>query len=56
MVSQRHPIVGTVTITFGYVPAYAMIYGNQNCFSIEPYLERTLGIGQSLEWFVDYTF
>ncbi|MFP4375780.1 MAG: hypothetical protein ACLFP4_01945 [Spirochaetales bacterium] len=56
MVSQRHPSLGNVTITFGYVPSYTMIYGNQHCFSIEPYLERTLGIGQSVEWFVDYTF
>lgn len=55
-VLQRHPALGTVSAVFGYVPSYTMIYGNRNCFSFEPYFERTLGPGQSTEWYVDYVF
>jgi hypothetical protein len=55
-VIQRHPLLGSVTVVLGYVPSYTMIYGNSACFSFEPYFERTLGPGQSAEWFVDYLF
>jgi hypothetical protein len=53
---QRHVKMGSVGAIFGYVPSYMMVYGNPNCFSVEPYFERALGPAQSAEWYVDYVF
>jgi hypothetical protein len=56
VVLQRHPALGLVAATCSYVPSFFPIWGNQNTFSWEPFLERTLARGQELTWWIDYTF
>ncbi len=56
VVLQRHPLLGLVAATCSYVPSFFPIWGNPNTFSWEPYLERTIGAGQELEWWIDYDF
>ena len=56
VVLQRHPLLGLVAATCSYVPSFFPIWGNPYTFSWEPYLERTIGAGQELEWWIDYTF
>lgn len=56
VVLQRHPVVGLVTGTCSYAPASFPIWGNERTFSWEPYLEHTVGAGQTLEWQIDYSF
>jgi hypothetical protein len=53
---QRHPALGLVTATCSYVPDFFPIWGNAVTFSFEPFLERTVASGQSLDWWIDYTF
>jgi len=55
-VLQRHPKLGLVAATCSYTPAYFPIWGNARTFSWEPYLERTVGPGQELAWWIDYEF
>jgi hypothetical protein len=52
----RHPRVGLAAMRLSYVPGYFALWGNASTFSPEPFLERTLAPGQSLDWSVDYTF
>ena len=56
VVLQRHPAVGLVGATCSYVPAFFPIWGNARTFSWEPYLERAIGVGQTLDWWIDYEF
>ena len=56
VVCQRHPKLGQVTAFCSYVPDFLLIWGNENTFSWEPYLERTVATGQSLAWSIDYQF
>lgn len=56
VILQKHPILGLVTATCSYVPAFFPIWGNQNTFSWEPYLERSLAFEQAMEWWIDYDF
>ncbi|MFL5800138.1 MAG: hypothetical protein ACJ8CR_00035 [Roseiflexaceae bacterium] len=56
VVLQRHPMLGLVAATCSYVPSFFPIWGNQHTFSWEPFLERTLAIGQELTWWIDYDF
>ena len=56
VVTQRHPVLGLVSGTCSYVPAFMPIWGNHTTFSWEPFFERTLGPGQSAEWGIDYDF
>jgi len=53
---QRHPLLGMVTATCSYVPDFFPIWGNPATFSWEPFLERTVAPGQSIDWWIDYTF
>ena len=46
VVSQRHPLLGLVSATCSYVPAFMPIWGNHTTFSWEPFFERTLGPGR----------
>jgi hypothetical protein len=55
-VLQRHPVVGLAAGTCSYAPAFFPIWGNANTFSWEPFLERTVAAGHSLEWWIDYDF
>ncbi len=56
IVHQRHPLLGLVTATCSFAPAYFPIWGNPCTFSWEPFLERTLGPQQQLRWWIDYDF
>jgi hypothetical protein len=53
---QRHPTLGMVTAACSYVPDFFPIWGNPVTFSWEPFLERTVASGQTLTWWIDYTF
>jgi len=54
VVMQRHPKIGSVQVRYSYVPGYFPIWGNEITFSFEPYYERHIGAGQTLEWKVEY--
>jgi hypothetical protein len=56
IIIQRHPQLGQLTATCSYAPDFFPIWGNQNTFSWEPYLERTVANGQQLSWRIDYDF
>ncbi len=56
VVIQKHPLLGQVSATCSYAPAFFPIWGNACTFSWEPYIERTLDSGQSLSWWIDYDF
>ena len=56
VIQQRHPLLGIVSATCSYVPDFFPIWGNANTFSWEPFFERMVAPGQSLEWFIDYDF
>jgi hypothetical protein len=56
VVLQRHPVLGLAAAICSYAPTYFPIWGNPNTFSWEPFLERTIGMGQSLTWWIDYEF
>ena len=56
VVYQRHLLLGLVTATCSFIPAYFPIWGNSCTFSWEPFLERTLGPQQQLRWRIDYEF
>ncbi len=53
---QRHPKLGLVSAACSYVPDFFPIWGNAHTFSWEPFLERLIAPGQSVDWFIDYTF
>jgi hypothetical protein len=55
-VLQRHPKLGLVVTTCNYPTAFVPIWGNCNTFSFEPYYQRTVSGGQSVEWSVRYDF
>jgi len=55
-VVQRHPLLGMVSATCSYVPAFFPIWGNERTFSWEPFIERTLYENQELEWWISYDF
>lgn len=56
VVVQRHPVLGMVSATCSYIPAFFPIWGNARTFSWEPYLERLLYSGQELAWWISYDF
>jgi hypothetical protein len=56
VVLQKHPLLGLVAATCSYIPDYFPIWGNPRTFSWEPFLERTVGPGQELAWWIDYEF
>ena len=53
---QRHPLLGQLTATCSFAPDFFPIWGNQNTFSWEPFLERSLASGQAYAWQIDYDF
>jgi hypothetical protein len=55
-VVQKHPVLGLVAATCSYVPTFMPIWGNANTFSWEPFLERTVAMGQAADWWIDYDF
>ena len=56
VILQRHPKVGIVTGSCGYVPSLFPIWGNRITFSWEPFLEVTIAENQSYRWHIDYDF
>ena len=56
VILQKHPQLGLVAATCSYIPSYFAIWGNPQTFSWEPFLERTVGAGQELTWWIDYDF
>ena len=56
VVLQKHPKLGLAAAICSYAPDYFPIWGNPNTFSWEPFLERTIGGGQMLVWWIDYEF
>ncbi len=56
VVLQKHPKLGLVGGVCSYAPAFFPIWGNARTFSWEPYLERAVGVGQTLDWWIDYEF
>jgi len=56
VVLQKHPKLGLVAGVCSYAPDFFPIWGNARTFSWEPYLERTIGHGQSFSWWIDYEF
>lgn len=55
-ITQRHPTLGMVSASCSYVPTFFPIWGNENTFSWEPFLERMIAPQQSLSWWIDYDF
>ena len=53
---QKHPLLGQVSATCSYRPAFFPIWGNERTFSWEPFLERTLNAQQETTWQIDYDF
>jgi hypothetical protein len=53
---QKHPKLGLVGAACSYTPQYFPIWGNPTTFSWEPFLERSVGAGQELVWWIDYDF
>jgi hypothetical protein len=56
VILQKHPKVGLVAATCSFAPDYFPIWGNPRTFSWEPFLERTVGSGQEMAWWIDYEF
>ncbi len=56
VVLQRHPLLGLISTVCSYIPTYLPIWGNPHTFSWEPFLERTVGSGQTAQWGIDYLF
>lgn len=56
VIIQRHPTTGQVTATCSYAPTYFPIWGNENTFSWEPMIERTIAPAQTTSWQIDYCF
>ena len=56
VVLQRHPLLGLVSAQLSYVPAFFPIWGNAFTMSWEPFLERMVAPGTTLDWTIDYTF
>jgi hypothetical protein len=55
-VMQNHFKVGLITGSCSFSPQYLPIWGNQNAFSWEPFIERWLAPGEKYSWSIDYTF
>ena len=55
-VLQRHPRLGVVAAAYSFAAGHVLVWGNENTFSFEPYLERTVGPGMELEWSAEYHF
>jgi len=56
VVLQRHPLLGLATAQLSYVPDFFPIWGNRFTMSWEPFLERMVAPGTTLDWTIDYTF
>jgi hypothetical protein len=55
-VFQRHPTLGLVSARYSFPAGHVLVWGNPNTFSFEPYLEQTVGAGDTLEWSAEYHF
>ena len=55
-VMQRHPVLGLVSAHFSFPAGHVLVWGNENTFSFEPYLEQTVGARDTLDWRVEYHF
>ena len=56
VIMQRHPLLGMLGATCSYIPTFFPVWGNPFTFSWEPFLERMIASGQSLEWSISYDF
>ena len=56
IIIQKHPLLGQVSATCSYRPAFFPIWGNDRTFSWEPFLERSLAADQETTWQIDYDF
>ena len=45
-----------VTGLCSYSPSYLPVWGNENAFSWEPFLERWLAPGEEYAWTIEYVF
>lgn len=55
-ITQNHPSLGLVRANCSYAPTSFPIWGNQNTFSWEPYLEQIIVPQKTLSWSIDYEF
>jgi hypothetical protein len=53
---QTHPVVGSVIVTTDFAPSAMPIWGNDNTFSMEPYLEEVVEPQAFREWSISYQF
>jgi hypothetical protein len=56
VVIQRHPFLGQISASRNYAPTYFPIWGNENTFSWEPMLERTIAPAQEAVWQIECDF
>jgi hypothetical protein len=56
VVFQKHPTLGLIGATCSFIPSFFPIWGNQNTFSWEPFIERTVAAGHEYHWWIDYEF
>ncbi len=56
VILQRHPAIGLLAAICDWTPTYFPIWGNPNAFSWEPMIERTVGVGQSVDWRIAFHF
>lgn len=53
---QRHDQLGLIGANCSYVPSYFPIWGNQHCFSWEPFFQTIIAPQHSSSWWLDYHF
>ena len=55
--TYRHPVLGLILIRYSYPTTHSVVWGNQRTFSIEPYLNASVGrAGSVLEFTAEYHF
>jgi hypothetical protein len=54
LATQKHPLLGELTVATDFVPAFLPIWGNDRTTSFEPYFERTLSHATQASWSIEY--
>ena len=52
---QTHELCKGIHVKTDYAPSFFPIWGNDKCFSFEPYFETQLSTNQNAEWLISYT-
>lgn len=52
---QKHDLSEDIQVKTDYSPSFYPIWGNDKCFSFEPYFETQLTVTQSANWQVSYS-